>query len=47
MTLMRYLTPTLDEMYENEDPILVTSLANLQQFHGVPTMGGRDLHSET
>lgn len=46
MSLMRYITPTLDQMYAT--PMFVRSLrAHVPQVHGFSAMGGSDICSET
>jgi hypothetical protein len=44
MTLMRYVTPTLDEMYVFLRPQLTVTLTI--QLHAIHSMGGQHLHSE-
>lgn len=48
MTLMRYITPTLDNLYAELCPVsTVKNVAKLKQLYGIIKMGRHDLRTET
>lgn len=48
MTLMRYITPTLDNLYDGPLPTsTIDDVTDIEQVHGVFEMGRHDLCAET
>lgn len=46
MTMMRYITPTLDNMWGNSWLLFWASVTDRTQVHGLAEMGGHDKRAE-